>query len=75
MSRSLVPITFEIVIFSYPNVLTLTTSNVTNAIDIAFVDRADLRVLIPNPSIFGVYSILYSCLEELVKVSEVITTQ
>ncbi|KAF6206922.1 hypothetical protein GE061_018158 [Apolygus lucorum] len=52
---------------SYPNILTLTTSNVTNAIDIAFVDRADLRVFIPNPSPFGIYSILYSCLEELIK--------
>ncbi|BES95226.1 thyroid hormone receptor interactor 13 [Nesidiocoris tenuis] len=52
---------------TYPNVLTLSTSNITNAIDLAFVDRADLCVLIPNPSAFGVYSILYSCIEELVK--------
>lgn len=27
----------------YPNVLVLTTSNLTEAIDVAFVDRADLK--------------------------------
>lgn len=27
----------------YPNVLVLTTSNITGAIDVAFVDRADIK--------------------------------
>jgi pachytene checkpoint protein 2 len=28
----------------YPNVMVLTTSNITEAIDAAFVDRADIKV-------------------------------
>lgn len=28
----------------YPNVMVLTTSNITEAIDVAFVDRADIKV-------------------------------
>ena len=28
----------------FPNVLVMTTSNITEAIDLAFVDRADIRV-------------------------------
>jgi SpoVK/Ycf46/Vps4 family AAA+-type ATPase len=28
----------------FPNVMVLTTSNITEAIDIAFVDRADIKV-------------------------------
>ncbi|XP_014240298.1 pachytene checkpoint protein 2 homolog [Cimex lectularius] len=51
----------------FSNVITFTTSNITKAIDRAFVDRADLRVLIPNPSPYGIYSIYYSCLKELVQ--------
>ncbi|XP_073976534.1 pachytene checkpoint 2 protein isoform X3 [Rhodnius prolixus] len=52
---------------AYPNVLVLTTSNISKAIDIAFIDRADLRVLIPNPSSFAIYTIYHSCIEELIK--------
>ncbi|KAK9500549.1 hypothetical protein O3M35_001793 [Rhynocoris fuscipes] len=52
---------------AYPNVLVLTTSNISKAIDIAFIDRADLRVLIPNPSHFAIYTIYHSCIEELIK--------
>eukprot|EP00887_Chlorella_sp_A99_P005334 scaffold1.g5334.t1 len=39
---------------AHPNVMVLTTSNITEAIDLAFVDRADIK-----------YEILRSCLEEL----------
>ncbi len=28
----------------FPNVMVLTTSNITQAIDVAFVDRADIKV-------------------------------
>ncbi|KAL1130699.1 hypothetical protein AAG570_011940 [Ranatra chinensis] len=53
-----------------PNVLILTTSNITGAIDIAFVDRADIKQLIPCPSAFAIYTIHYSCLQELIRVKK-----
>lgn len=34
---------------SYPNVLVLTTSNITEAIDLAFVDRADIKAYVGPP--------------------------
>ena len=46
----------------------LTTSNITGAIDIAFVDRADIRAFIPQPSSYAIYSIYHSCLQELLRV-------
>jgi len=52
----------------YPNVVILTTSNITNAIDNAFLDRADIRQYIGLPSVDGIYQILYSCVIELIKV-------
>ncbi len=52
---------------SYPNVLVLTTSNITEAIDAAFVDRADLRLFIGMPSTSACYSILRSCCLELAR--------
>lgn len=53
----------------YKNVLILTTSNITEAIDLAFVDRADIKQYIGPPSAKGRYSILRSCLVELMRVS------
>lgn len=53
----------------YKNVLILTTSNITEAIDLAFVDRADIKQYIGPPSVQGRYSILRSCLMELMRVS------
>lgn len=47
------------------NVLILTTSNMTRAIDDAFMDRADLKQYIGNPSAKAVYAILTTCIEEL----------
>ena len=35
----------------YPNVLVLTTSNITEAIDLAFVDRADIKAYIGPPGL------------------------
>lgn len=34
---------------AYPNVLVLTTSNITEAIDLAFVDRADIKAYVGPP--------------------------
>lgn len=42
----------------YPNVLVLTTSNITEAIDLAFVDRADIKQYIGNPSGPARYQVL-----------------
>ncbi|KAJ8004829.1 hypothetical protein DPEC_G00140370 [Dallia pectoralis] len=51
----------------HPNVVILTTSNVTEKIDLAFVDRADIKQYIGPPSVEGIFSIYLSCLEELMK--------
>jgi len=53
----------------YPNVVILTTSNITGAIDLAFVDRADIKQYIGYPSAAAIYLIYCSCLEELMKCS------
>ncbi|XP_043270436.1 pachytene checkpoint protein 2 homolog isoform X2 [Venturia canescens] len=52
---------------SYPNVIILTTSNVTEAIDLAFVDRADIKQFIGHPGISAISMIYRSCLNELVR--------
>ncbi|XP_068691195.1 pachytene checkpoint protein 2 homolog [Montipora foliosa] len=52
----------------FPNVIILTTSNVTGAIDLAFVDRADIKQYIGLPSVEAIFSIYHSCLCELMKV-------
>ena len=49
------------------NVLVLTTSNLPSSIDGAFVDRADIKFQVPLPPCQAVYTILKSCLEELIK--------
>eukprot|EP01029_Cantina_marsupialis_P017478 TRINITY_DN3926_c0_g1_i1.p1 TRINITY_DN3926_c0_g1~~TRINITY_DN3926_c0_g1_i1.p1 ORF type:complete len:451 (-),score=98.89 TRINITY_DN3926_c0_g1_i1:50-1402(-) len=58
-----------------PNVMVLTTSNVTEAIDLAFVDRADIKQFIGPPSEEGRYIILQSCVEELMRVGIVNESQ
>ena len=55
-------------LYRYPNVLILTTSNVTGAIDLAFVDRADIKQYIGPPTPPAIYSIYRSCILELIKV-------
>lgn len=52
----------------YPNVIILTTSNVTSKIDLAFVDRADIKQYIGLPSPKAIYKILSSCIAELMRV-------
>ncbi|KAJ4756348.1 hypothetical protein LUZ62_090753 [Rhynchospora pubera] len=53
---------------SWPNVIILTTSNITTAIDIAFVDRADIKAYVGPPTLEARYEILRSCLHELLRV-------
>ncbi|KAL2340957.1 hypothetical protein Fmac_008897 [Flemingia macrophylla] len=52
---------------SSPNVIILTTSNITAAIDIAFVDRADIKAYVGPPTLQARYEILRSCLQELMR--------
>ena len=49
----------------YKNALVLTTSNLTGAIDAAFVDRADIKQYVGPPGVAARYQILSSCLLEL----------
>ncbi|KPP74392.1 pachytene checkpoint protein 2-like [Scleropages formosus] len=51
----------------HPNVVILTTSNVTEKIDLAFVDRADIKQYIGPPSAEAIFNIYLSCLGELMK--------
>ncbi|XP_058803990.1 pachytene checkpoint protein 2 homolog [Phymastichus coffea] len=51
----------------YPNVLILTTSNLTEAIDLAFVDRADIKQYISFPNEQAIYKIYSSCIKELMR--------
>lgn len=46
----------------------LTTSNITEKIDVAFVDRADIKQYVGPPSAAAIFRIYLSCLEELMKV-------
>ena len=57
----------------YPNVLIMATSNVTEAIDLAFVDRADIKQYIGPPPERGIYKILQSCILELYQVSVILS--
>lgn len=52
----------------YPNVLILTTSNMTEAIDLAFVDRADIKQYIGHPTEDSIYKIYSACIKELMRV-------
>eukprot|EP01083_Nonionella_stella_P019294 53633_1 len=52
---------------SYSNVLVLATSNISQSIDLAFIDRADLKQYIGNPMEKARYCILQSCIEELLE--------
>ncbi|KAK0171142.1 hypothetical protein PV328_008899 [Microctonus aethiopoides] len=54
---------------SYKNVLILTTSNITEAIDLAFVDRADIKQYIGNPIENSIRLIYLTCLRELMRVA------
>ncbi|KAI5709675.1 hypothetical protein M8J76_013142 [Diaphorina citri] len=57
----------------YPNVLIFTTSNLTGAIDLAFLDRADIKQYIGFPSAAAIFNIFSSCVEELKRSGLVMT--
>ncbi len=50
------------------NVLIMATSNITEAIDAAFLDRCDIRQFIGPPSFYARFQMIQSCLEELMRV-------
>uniref|UniRef100_A0A2P2IE83 Pachytene checkpoint protein 2 homolog n=1 Tax=Hirondellea gigas TaxID=1518452 RepID=A0A2P2IE83_9CRUS len=52
----------------HSNVLILTTSNISGTIDLAFVDRADIKHFVGLPSQAAIYQIYHSCIIELSKV-------
>ena len=52
----------------FRNVLIVSTSNITDCIDSAFVDRVDWMIEVPLPCLEARYEILRSCLAELGKV-------
>ncbi|EFA08556.1 Pachytene checkpoint protein 2 homolog-like Protein [Tribolium castaneum] len=51
----------------YSNVLILTTSNITESIDLAFIDRADIKQYLGLPTPTAIYKVYHSCFEELTK--------
>lgn len=52
----------------HSNVLVLTTSNLSDSIDPAFVDRADLKQFVGYPTPLAIFHIFQSAIDELVKV-------
>jgi len=50
-----------------PNAMVLTTSNITEAIDLAFVDRADIKAYVGPPGPEARYEILRSAFDELAR--------
>ena len=49
----------------HPNVLILTTSNITGSIDLAFVDRADIKQYVGPPTQAAIYQIYLSAIKDL----------
>ncbi|CAG5099868.1 Oidioi.mRNA.OKI2018_I69.XSR.g16725.t1.cds [Oikopleura dioica] len=49
----------------YPNVLVVCTSNITGKIDLAFIDRADMKIFVGPPEPKAIYTILESSIHEL----------
>jgi len=52
----------------YQNVIILTTTNITGSVDVAFVDRADMKQYIGLPCLAARYQILKGCILELIRV-------
>lgn len=53
----------------YSNILILATSNFSDSLDNAFIDRADIVIKVPPPSTLGVYSILCDSIKEMCKIN------
>lgn len=58
----------------YPNILIFTTTNMTNLVDSAFIDRTDIQQYMGPPTLPARYEILRSCLQELQRVSIILPT-
>lgn len=56
----------------HPNVLVLTTSNLTSSIDSAFLDRADIKQYVGFPDVDGLAQIYLLMLRELINVGLVV---
>ena len=56
----------------YPNALVLATSNISGAIDAAFIDRADIKQYIGPPGPAARYDILCGCTAELQRANLVV---
>ena len=56
----------------FPNVITLCTSNLAEAVDVAFIDRADIKQHIGLPPVQARYTILRGALLELMRVGIVV---
>lgn len=54
---------------NHSNVYVLTTSNLSSTIDLAFVDRADLKQYVGLPSTIAIFNIFKSAIDELIKVN------
>jgi pachytene checkpoint protein 2 len=50
-----------------PNIIVICTSNLIDSIDCAFLDRVDIKQLIPVPSQAAIYNIFRSCINELIR--------
>lgn len=53
---------------NHPNVIILATSNLASTIDLAFIDRADIKQFIGFPSVKAIYEIYRTMLQELIRV-------
>lgn len=51
----------------YPNLIVLTTSNLTSSIDPAFIDRADITQFIDHPSQLAISKIYISSIDALIQ--------
>lgn len=51
----------------YPNLIVLTTSNLTSSIDPAFIDRADITQFIDHPSHLAIFKIYMSSIDALIQ--------
>ncbi|KAL1393643.1 putative pachytene checkpoint component Pch2 [Phyllosticta capitalensis] len=49
------------------NIVVLCTSNLIDALDSAFLDRVDIKQLVPNPEPRAIYEILRSCINKLIQ--------
>lgn len=50
-----------------PNALVIATTNLQESIDVAFLDRADLKIKVGLPSQRAIYQILKATVEELIR--------